>query len=299
MTLHQLKYVKLIAQSGSLSKAAERAYVSQPSLSVALKELEAEIGVELFTRSNRGLQITAEGNEFLTYAGQVVDQFTLMEDKYLRCEVSKKKFAVSTQHYSFVVHAFINMAKKYDMEEYEFALRETKTWEVIEDVAHLRSELGILYLNEFNTQVLNRVFKEKELQFTLLFSCPISVYLWGGHPLQGEEKITMEQLQEYPCLSFEQGAENSFFFAEEVLSTYGYKRSIKVNDRATMLNLMKGLLGYTLCSGILSQQLNGGDYVVTPLDTRETMDIGYIKKKNIPLSALGQIYLEEISKLYS
>lgn len=298
MTLQQLKYVKIIAQAGSLSKAAEFAYVSQPSLSVSLKELETEIGVELFIRSNRGLQLTPEGSEFLTYAGQVVEQFSLMEDKYLYQEVSKKRFAVSTQHYSFAVNAFIHLARTYDMEEYEFALRETKTWEVITDVAQLRSDLGILYLNKFNSAALQKVFKEQQLEFHTLFSCDVSVYLWKAHPLAQENCITLEQLQEYPCLSFEQGTQNSFFFAEEVLSTYQYKQSIKVNDRATMLNLMKGLYGYTLCSGILSENLNGDDYKAVPLDSKERMDIGYIKRTQNPLSHLGEIYLEEISELY-
>lgn len=298
MTLHQLKYVKIIAQAGSLSKAAEFAFVSQPSLSVSLKELETEIGVELFTRSNRGLQLTPEGSEFLTYAGQVVEQFSLMEDKYLHQEVNKKRFAVSTQHYSFAVNAFIHLARKFDMEEYEFALRETKTWEVITDVAQVRSELGILYLNKFNSAALHKVFKEQQLEFHSLFSCSVSVYLWKEHPLAPSSSITMEQLQEYPCLSFEQGSQNSFFYAEEVLSTYQYKQSIKVNDRATMLNLMKGLYGYTLCSGILSENLNGDDYKAVPLDSKERMNIGYIKRTQNPLSHLGEIYLEEISELY-
>lgn len=301
MTLLQLKYICYIAQCGTLSKAAQLAYVSQPSLSVALKELETEIGTELFVRSNRGLQLTPEGTEFLTYASHVLEQFALMEEKYLLKTENKQKFAISTQHYSFVVQAFIHLAQKFNMDDYEFALRETKTLEILDDVSTLRSELGILYLNDFNRAILQKSLKQQELSFVKLLTCYIYVYLWIGHPLAREKKITLEMLQDYPCLSFEQGTQKTqggFFYAEEVLSTYQYKQSIKVNDRATMLNFMKGLQGYTLCSGILSQNLNGDDYLAVPLDSMETMEIGYIKKNQVPLSPLAYLFLEEIEKLY-
>lgn len=297
MTLSQLKYISLIAQSGSLSKAAQQAYVSQPSLSVALRDLENELGLELFTRSNKGLQLTPEGSEFLLYASQILEQYTLLEDKFLSKTTKKQQFAISTQHYSFVVQAFIQLAESFKLEDYQFALRETKTLDVIEDVSKLRSELGILYLNTFNKPILSKQFKAHNLIFTPLFTCSISVYLWNGHPLAQEKKITLEMLQDYPCLSFEQGDHSSFFFAEEVLSTYDYKQKITVNDRATMLNLMKGLKGYTLCSGILSQNLNGEEYLAVPLVTQETMEIGYLKKEQIPLSNLAEQFLALIQTL--
>lgn len=298
MTLQQLKYVIYIAESGSLSKASEIAFISQPSLSATLKDLEKEIGIQIFSRNNRGLQLTLEGNEFLAYARQVILQYSLIEEKYLKTKEQKKKFSISMQHYSFAVKAFIHMAKEFNMEEYEFALRETKTYEVIDDVRYFRSELGILYLNEFNQSILTKLFKEYDIDFYPLFSCKVYVYLWSGNPLAEYESISLTDLEEYPCLSFEQGNQNAFYFSEEVLSTYDYKRFIKVNDRATMLNLMKGLLGYTFCSGILSEDLNGGEYHTVPLESDEIMQIGYIKKKNIPCSKLANIYIEEIHKTY-
>lgn len=298
MTLQQLKYVIYIAECGTLGRAAEKMYVSQPSLSTSLKELEQEIGVQIFTRNNRGLVLTTKGSEFLSYARQVVEQYSLIEDKYISKKLHKEKFSVSSQHYSFVIKAFIKMAKKFDMDEYEFAVRETKTHEVIDDIRHMHSELGILFLNEFNTPFLTKIFKDYDLHFTKLFTCNIYVYLHSSNPLATKKQISLDELQEYPCLSFEQGDKNSFFFAEEVLSTYNFKRSIKANDRATMLNLMKGLNAYTLCSGIISQDLNGNGYTAIPLDISEQIDIGYIKKKGVMISELGQAYLKELKEEY-
>lgn len=298
MTLQQLKYMIAIAENGTLSKAAEQSFISQPSLSESLKELEKELGIQLFTRTNRGLLITTDGSEFLAYARQVVEQYSLLEGKYIKKENTRKKFAISTQHYSFAVKAFIEMAKRFNIDEYNFAIRETKTHEVIDDVREFRSELGILYLNTFNKKILGRFFKDYNLEFHPLFSCRVYVYLWEGHPLRKNECITLEELQEYPHLSFEQGIYNSFYFAEEVLSDVNYKQVIKANDRATMLNLMKGLNAYTLCSGIISEDLNGGEYRAIPLDSEEMMEIGYIKKDGIPVSELGTIYLKELKHIY-
>ncbi|QHI73557.1 LysR family transcriptional regulator [Aminipila terrae] len=296
MTLQQMKYAIEIADKGSINLAAKSLFISQPSLSGTIKELEDEIGIEIFSRTNRGITITPEGSEFLGYARQVVQQYNLMEEQYIEKKVRKKYFSVSTQHYSFAVKAFVEMVKQFGMDEYEFAVHETKTYEVIEDVRSFKSDLGILYLDKFNEKVMTKILNENSLEFIELFPCDTYVYLWKGHPLADQSIISMEELEEYPCLSFEQGKNNSFYFAEEVLSTYEYKRIIKANDRATMLNLMVGLNGYTLCSGIICQELNGSDYQAVKLDSDEVMHIGYIKHKRIPLSIEGTKYLEELVK---
>ena len=296
MTLTQLRYVIAIADTGSMNEAARELFIAQPSLSQAMRELEEEIGITIFNRSNRGVMITPEGEEFLGYARAVVDQYRLVEDRYIEKKNSKKRFSVSMQHYSFAVKAFVEMVKQFGMDEYEFAVHETKTYEVIEDVKNFRSEIGILYLNDFNMAVLTKLFRELSLEFHELFPCGIYVYIWKGHPLAGKDEIALEELSEYPCLSFEQGANNSFYFAEEVLSTYAYKQLIKANDRATMLNLMIGLNGYTLCSGIISEDLNGSDYCAVKLKSDEVMTIGYLKRRGVSISPLGQKYLEEIAK---
>lgn len=296
MTLTQLKYVITVAEEKSMNEAAKKLFISQPSLSSAIKEIEEEIGINVFKRSNKGVIATPQGEEFIGYARQVVEQYMLIETKYIEKGSVKKRFGVSTQHYTFAVNAFVEMVKQFGMEEYEFAIKETKTHEVIEDVKNFKSEIGILYLNDFNQKVLNKLFSEYGLEFHPILDCHIYVYMWKGHPLAGHEEIALEELEDYPCLSFEQGNNNSFYFAEEVLSTYHYKQLIKANDRATLLNLMVGLNGYTLCSGIICKELNGSDYCAVKLKSDETMTIGYLARKGVTISTLGQKYIAELAK---
>lgn len=296
MTLTQLKYVITVAKSRSMNEAAKQLYISQPSLSSSIKELEEEIGIEVFRRTNKGVFVTTEGEEFVGYARQVVEQYMLIETKYIDKTNVKKKFGVSTQHYTFAVNAFVEMVKQFGMDEYEFAIHETKTFEVIENVKNFKSEIGILYINEFNKKILYKLFSEYGLEFNPILDCHIYVYMWKGHPLADKNEISLDELEDYPCLSFEQGNNNSFYFAEEVLSTYNYKQLIKANDRATLLNLMVGLNGYTLCSGIICEELNGSDYCAIRLKSDEIMTIGYLSRKGVAISSLGQKYIEELSK---
>ena len=295
MTLQQLKYALTIADCGSMNEAAKQLFISQPSLSETMKELETEIGLDIFLRSNRGIVITPEGEEFLGYARQVTEQFGLLQSKYIDKKV-KEKFSVSTQHYTFAVKAFVETVKQIGMEQYEFAVHETTTISVIENVKNFKSEIGVLYENDFNEKVLNKMFKENGLEFVELFSCDTFVYLWSGHPLAKQDVITMEELDEYPCLSFDQGKNNSLYLAEEMKSTYEYRRLIKATDRATLLNLMIGLNAYTLCSGIICEDLNGNDYKAVPLKETEKMRIGYIKRKGAKVSHIGELYIEELKK---
>ncbi len=296
MTLTQCKYAVTVAEAGSMNEAARLLFISQPSLSAAIRELEDETGTELFLRTNRGIALTPEGEEFIGYARMLLEQYQLMESKYIAKEKTKKKFSVSMQHYTFAVSAFVELVKQFGMDEYEFAVHETKTYDVIDDVKNFRSEIGILYVNDFNQKVLYKLFRDCGLEFHELLRCSIYVYLWKGHPLANRKLISLEDLREYPCLSFDQGAHGSFYFAEEVLSTYEYKQIIKANDRATLLNLMIGLNAYTLCSGIICEELNGPDYCAVKLDSNEVMTIGYLARKGTKISRIGQQYLTEISK---
>lgn len=299
MTLTQLNYIIVIAETRSINKAAEQLYVSQPSLTNAVQELEKELGITLFHRSGRGVTLTNDGAEFLLYAKQLYGQYEDMMEKYGKGGARKKKFGVSTQHYSFAVKAFVDMARKFDMSEYEFAIRETQTADVIRDVSTLKSEIGVLYLCEFNRKCMEKLLKSAGLVFHHLIDCQAYVYLWKHHPLAGEESIGFGQLADYPCLTFEQGDNSSFYFAEEILSTNEYPRMIRANDRATMLNLMVGLNGYTLCSGIISEDLNGNEFVAVPFRDDEVnhnsvMEIGYITRKNTILSRTGSLYVDEL-----
>ncbi len=296
MTIQQIKYAVTVAECCSMNKAANELFISQPSLSGAIKDLEEEIGIDIFIRNNRGVTVTIEGNKFLAYGRQLLEQYQMISEEYIEKKAGKKKFSVSMQHYSFAVKAFVEVVKQLDMEEYELAVIETKTFEVIENVKNYISEIGVLFVNEFNDKVLNKYFKDNNLEFVKLFDCNTYVYLSKNHPLANYEIITLDDLEDYPCLSFEQGKNNSFYLAEEVLSDYQYKRVIKANDRATMLNLMVGLDGYTLCSGIISEDLNGNDYRAVPLEADEIMTIGYAKKKGMSLSLIAKLYIEELLK---
>ena len=301
MTLTQLNYLITIAETKSLNKAAEQLYVSQPSLTNAIKELEKELGITLFYRSGRGVTLTNDGTEFLLYAKQIYGQYESVLEKYGKGGSYKKKFGVSTQHYSFAVKAFVDMAKEFDMSKYEFALRETRTMEVISDVNTMKSEIGILYRSDFNRKAIEKLLKSYDLEFHHLVDCQAYVYIWKDHPLAKEASISFAQLNGYPCLSFEQGDNSSFYFAEEILSTNEYSQVIKANDRATMLNLMVGLNGYTLCSGIICEELNGNDFVAVPFrddaqNPNSVMEIGYIVKKNTVRSKMGELYIEKLKE---
>ena len=296
MTIQQLRYIITVADCGSMNQAAAKLFVSQPSLSESIRELEREIGIRIFGRTNRGILVTPEGDEFLGYARQVVEQYRLVEERYVEKKKSRKKFSVSMQHYSFAVKAFVEMVKQFGMEDYSFAVYETKTGNVIRDVHDFVSEIGILYLSDFNRKVLEKIFLENELEFVPLFDCDTYIYVWKGNPLAQRDSVSMKDLEPYPCLTFNQGSSNSFYFAEEVHSTYEYKQTVQVSDRASMLNLMVGLNGYTMCSGFICEELNGGDYVAIPLDETEVMTIGYIKRKNVMLSEMASLYLRELMK---
>lgn len=301
MTLQQIHYVITISETGSLSKASEILYISQPSLSSAVQDLENELGFYLFHRSGKGMSLTNDGLEFLPYARQLYQYYDVIMEKYGKGGKRKKKFGISTQHYSFAVKSFVELVKQFNTAEYEFAIRETKTKEVVEDVRSSRSEIGIIYLSDFNRKIILNLLKSNDIEFHKLIECDAYVYLWKGHPLAECKSIRFEQLEDYPCLSFEQGSEGSFYFAEEILSTEEYTRTIKTNDRATMLNLMVGLNGYTLCSGLICEELNGSDYVAVPFEHEKDisgskMEIGYIVKKHRTMSHISKLYIEEIER---
>ncbi|WP_455057880.1 LysR family transcriptional regulator [Jutongia sp.] len=296
MTLQQLRYVIMVAETGTITEAAGKLYISQPSLTNAIHELEKEMNLVIFNRTNRGISLSKEGEEFLGYARQVLEQASILEDKYKRKGGGKKQFCVSTQHYSFAVNAFVDLIKEYGQDEYDFSLRETQTYEIIEDVAHMRSEIGILFLNDFNEVVLRKILKSNDLKFHELFVAKPHVFISRRHPLADHKVITNEELEAYPYLSFEQGEHNSFYFSEEIFSASERKKNIRVRDRATLFNLLIGLNGYTVCSGVIDKKLNGKDIIAVPLADESDMRIGYITHTKAVLSRLGTTYLEALKK---
>lgn len=292
MRIEQLEYLEAIVKTGSINEAAKNLYLTQPSLSNALKELEKEIGIQILVRSKLGVSLTDDGREFMIYARQILDNVHLLKERYQKQSPRKQALSISAQHYAFVVHAFVELIRGVNTEEYQFTLRETETQNILEDLTAFKSELGVLYLNNFNKQVLEKLFKENDLVFTPLFVAQPHVFVGVHNPLIGKKYVTLEDLEEYPYLSYEQGERNSFYFSEEILSTLDRKKNIKVSDRATIFNLMVGLNGYTISSGIISSELNDDKIVAIPLKVEDTMTLGWLKHHKLELSPLAKEYLE-------
>lgn len=296
MTLQQLKYVVTVADKGTISEAAKELFISQPSLTNAIKELENEMQITIFNRTNKGIVVSNVGDEFLAYARQVLEQASLLEERFLNVKKQSPRFSVSTQHYSFAVNAFVDVIREFGGNQYDFTLRETQTYEIIEDVSRLKSEIGILYTSSKNKEVIMKLIKQNSLEFQELFIAKPHVFISSKHPLSDRDILTLEELDEYPYLSFEQGDYNSFYFSEEILSTLDRNRNIKVRDRATLFNLAIGLNGYTVSSGVISKELNGENIIAKPLMVDEYMCIGTITQKNMPLSRYGKAYMESLKR---
>ena len=296
MTLQQLKYVTTIANIGSISEAAKRLFVSQPSLTKAIKELEKEMGITIFDRTNKGITVSKEGERFLGYARQVLEQAALLEEQYKSQSGGKKQFSVSTQHYSFAVNAFVELLKGAEIDQYDVSLRETQTYEIIDDVAHMKSEIGLLYYNDFNRPVLEKLIHTNELTFTELFTAHPHIFIGKTHPLAHKDVVSMDELEEYPYISFEQGDHNSFYFSEEIFSTVVRPKHIRVRDRASLFSLLLGLDGYTVSSGVIDKEVNGENIISVPLAEEGLMHIGYITNNKMQRSRLGQEYIHALEQ---
>lgn len=300
MTLQQLKYAVAVADTHNITEASRRVFVSQPSLTAAIRELEAEMGITIFSRSNKGVSVTNEGDEFLSYARQVLEQATLLEDRFKSDGAASGNtiFSVSCQHYSFAVNAFVDVIRMFGGNEYNFTLRETQTHEIIEDVAHLKSEIGVLYLSNRNENVITKLIKKNNLTFEPLFTAPLHIFISKKNLLAKKKKIKLSDLATFPYLTYEQGDFNSFYYAEEPLTEIDFEcsKSIQVRDRATLFNLLIGLDGFTICSGIISHELNGPEIISRPLDCKEHMTVGYITRKAMNLSRYATAYIEALKK---
>ena len=297
MTLQQLKYVIEVADRGSITEAAKSLFIAQPSLSAAIHELEAETDTKIFKRSSRGVLITPEGAEFLGYARQVVQQAALIEDKYIARSSVRQRFSVSTQHYSFTSSAFVELVRAQGGEAYEFTLREGKTYDTINDVRTLRSEMGVLYLSHFNEAVIRKMLREANLVFSELFSARPHIFVGRNNPLAGRASVTLADLEPLPCLTYEQGDQNAFYFSEEILSTLNHEKSIKVTDKGTIIDLMVGTDGYTISSGICPSYLRGDDIISIPLTVDEVIRIGVITHRDYRPTVLGETYLRILHRV--
>ena len=297
MTLQQLKYIVEVADRGSITEAAKALFISQPSLSAAIRELEEETGTTFFLRGSRGIRVTPEGAEFLGYARQVVQQAALIEDKYIVHAKPKQRFAVSTQHYSFTSSAFVELVRSHAGEAYDFILREGKTADTIADVSRLRSEMGVIYISGFNEAVIRKVLRESGLVFSELFAARPHIFVGRGNPLAGRASVTLEDLAPLPCLTYEQGDQNALYYSEEILPTISREKNIHVTDKSAIINLMVGTNGYTISSGMCPSYLRGDDIISIPLEVDEVIRIGVITHRDYRPTPLGEAYLEILHRL--
>ncbi|KIS12735.1 LysR family transcriptional regulator [Streptococcus equi subsp. zooepidemicus Sz105] len=275
-----------------MNEAAKQLFITQPSLSNAVKELEQEMGITIFIRNPKGITLTKDGVEFLSYARQIIEQTALLEDRYKNHNTSRELFSVSSQHYAFVVNAFVSLLKRADMTQYELFLRETRTWEIIDDVKNFRSEIGVLFINDYNRDVLTKLFEENHLTVSTLFKTTPHIFISKSNPLANKTSLTIDDLLDFPYLSYDQGIHNSFYFSEEMMAHIPHSKSIVVSDRATLFNLMIGLNGYTVASGILNTNLNGDQIVTIPLDVPDVIEIVFIKHEKANLSKMGERFID-------
>ena len=296
MTLQQLRYLIAISECGSINVAAQNLYISQSSLSSAVKELERELGITIFTRTNRGVTLTNDGSELLGYARQVIEQADMMEERYARNRADRLQLAVSTQHYAFSLQAFIRVAERCTSEKYDFTLRECATGQIIEDVRTFRSNIGVLYLDGFNERVLQKAFADARLSFYPLFNAHVHVFVGEQHPLAERESVCLEDLEPFPRYSFEQGVTNSFYYSEEPFGHLTCDRNIRFTDRGTLTNLLTSFNGYTISTGVLSSEMHSG-IVALPLEADELMHVGYIMHNERRADELLLRYIDELHQV--
>lgn len=294
MTLQQLTYLVTVADCGNITEAANKLFISQPSLSAAIHNLEKEMGVTAFIRSNKGVTVTREGEELLSFARMLLEQADNMKEHFGKGERKAPRFSVSCQHYSFAVNAFVDLIKEYDADRYSFIIRETQTGEIIEDVSNGKSEIGVIYLSEHNEEVIQKLIKNNNLVFEELYIAGPHVFICKDHPLASKKIITMEDLKPYPYLVYEQGNNNSFYFSEEFISMLDFPKNIQVRDRATLFNLVIGLNGFTVSSGVIDPKLNGSKIIAKSLDVNKMMRIGIIRKKNTIFSRYASSYMDAL-----
>ena len=297
MNINQIKYVLAVANSSSMREAATKLYVSQPALSSSIMELENELGILIFERSNKGIVLTEAGREFLTYAKKLMGQYEILEERYLSSDKAKEKFSVSTQHYNFAIRSFAEVIRRYEPENFLFSIHETKTREVLENVRDLKSEVGVVSYSGINEKVLKKLLKEFQLEFVPLMQRETYAYVWKGHPFADRKEISLEELRDYPCISFDQTDDSNFYLTEEAMADYDFAKLIKSDDRATTMELIASLQGYSVGSGMLSEQdaiLKG--MISIKLKEEDTLTIGYITRKGSRLSMYGKAYIEELLK---
>lgn len=294
MTLQQLRYVITIVDCGSMNEASHQLFVSQPTLSKSMHDLEETIGITIFSRSRQGITLTQEGSQFITYARQICELADQLENRYHGPEVRRQMCTISTQHYMFASEALAGLLRGH-ADNYEFRLRETTTRDIMDQVSNMRADIGILYLSSYNSEVITRELRSRGLRFHPLFRASLHVFMSSLNPLSTRTSLSLSDLKDLPFIRYEQGDASSLFFAEEAVWPHHQTRVIDVSDRATMLNLIVAMNAFTICSGIdNNHDLNPKMIRTVPLKSRRRMLIGWVDSKRARLSPAAHAYLKAL-----
>lgn len=294
MTIQQLRYIVSVVENGTITEAAKKLYISQPSLSNAIKDIEEEVGITIFIRSRAGIVVTPEGMEFVGYARQVLHQMALLEDKYISHTPGKIRFAVSSPHYVFTTNAFVDIVDQHGKERFEFILHETTTSQIIDDVKNRYSDLGIINVSRSNEGAVRKALEENKLSFHQLFITKPQVFMRADYPLAQKASVGVGDLITYPRLNYVHSSEEALHFASELFSDLSTEKSIEVSDTGTIVNLMLGTEAYYISNGFFPRYLKGDKIVAVPLDEDELMAIGYILSDKQELSEQGKAYIEKL-----
>lgn len=292
MTFQQIRYIVEIAKHNSISKAAAALFVTQPSISKAVRELEADLGITILDRTNKGVVFTKEGTELLFYAKMLLEQMESVVYHFNKEKtIDLTKVSISSQHYGFVIEAVANLMDYFSERKYELTIREGKTTDVIDDVYTRRSILGVLSLNDFNKNFFERYFIAKSLMFTPLTSLRQHVFLREEHPLAHLPSITFEQLREYPYLTYQQD-DVLLHFAEEAINVDNIKKLVYLKDRGAMNNLLSNTDGYNIGTGCIVNNYMNPNIISIPLAGSNLIQVGLVKRNDVFLPEEILVYID-------
>ena len=296
MTLNQMTYFKTLAETGHMGQAAEKLFLSQPSLSAAIKELETELDITIFERTGRGIRLSADGAAFIRGAVALLEQADDLKARFsAQPPEAPRSFSLSAQHYSFVADAFVEIMRGMSENRYSLTLREGRTLEIIDDVCERKSELGVLFLSASNRRPLTRLFASRGLDFRAIKQVEPHVFIRPEHPLSGHQRLSPRHLQDYPYICYEQGEVSPVFFSEELMVERCRPRVVHVSDRATMENVIAQTDAYTIGTGYIIPTFTGVGMSSIPLDTDEQMEIGILTLREAGLSPLASDFVKVLT----
>lgn len=295
MNIQQLRYVVAIANSGTFREAAEKMYVSQPSLSISVRDLEKELGFKIFRRTSSGTFLTRRGMEFYEKAQELVKGFDIFQNQYANPEEEKDEFSVASQHYDFLPPTITAFSERYP--DYKnFRIFESTTVQILDEVAQGHSEIGIIYLNNQNKKGIMQRVEKLGLEVIELIPFHTHIYLREGHPLAQKEELVMEDLADLPTVRFTQEKDEYLYYSENFVDSAS-SQMFNVTDRATLNGILERTDAYATGSGFLdSDSVNG----ITVIRLKDNLDnrMVYVKREEVELSQAGTLFVEVMQEYF-